>query len=412
MPRPTKLAFQALLIVLGVAAAACSNDGGDGQPASTGGAQAGGSGGGSGGSSGSGGSGSGGTRATGGTTSTGGSTGSGGEHRTGGATGTGGSSATGGSASSGGERTGGATGSGGTVAAGGTSAGGANTGGTTSAGGARTGGNTGTGGTGTGGTAGTGGGMGGAGGTGTGGTRADAGVDGPPDSGGDGGSVYNPCPTSTGTACNVLPIGDSITEGCCTAPMGGYRIELFRQATKNGKNLTFVGLASNGPSTVDGKTFPKKHEGHGGYTISQIAGLADNSIASSRPHIVILKIGTNDINNNNDIANAPKRLEGLIDQIIKAAPDALLVVSAIIPTKTDGTNQRVQAYNGAIPALVDARAKAGKHVVFVDNYKAYTQNTNYKNAYMADNLHPNDAGYAVLGQSFYDVIASVLPAAP
>jgi hypothetical protein len=87
----------------------------------------------------------------------------------------------------------------------------------------------------------------------------------------------------------------------------------------------------------------------------------------------------------------------LIDQIIKAAPDALLVVSAIVPTKTGGTNQRVQAYHAAIPALVDARAKAGKHVVFADNDKAYTQNTNYKNAYMAHDLHPNDAGYAVLG---------------
>jgi len=68
----------------------------------------------------------------------------------------------------------------------------------------------------------------------------------------------------------------------------------------------------------------------------------------------------------------------------------------------------VQAYNAAIPALVETRAKAGKHIVFVDNYQAYTQNASYKNAYMADNLHPNDAGYAVLGQSFYDAIANYL----
>jgi len=43
---------------------------------------------------------------------------------------------------------------------------------------------------------------------------------------------------------------------------------------------------------------------------------------------------------------------------------------------------------------------------------AYTQNASYKTTYMADNLHPNDAGYAVLGQSFYNVIASYLTAAP
>jgi lysophospholipase L1-like esterase len=31
---------------------------------------------------------------------------------------------------------------------------------------------------------------------------------------------------------------------------------------------------------------------------------------------------------------------------------------------------------------------------------------------MSDNLHPNTAGYVVLGKSFYGVISSMLPAAP
>jgi lysophospholipase L1-like esterase len=76
----------------------------------------------------------------------------------------------------------------------------------------------------------------------------------------------------------------------------------------------------------------------------------------------------------------------------------------------EGTNTRVQAYNNAIPALVDARAKAGKHVVFLDNYKAFSQNASYKTALMADGLHPNAAGYVVLGESFYGVIGGFLPA--
>ena len=45
-----------------------------------------------------------------------------------------------------------------------------------------------------------------------------------------GGSDTCPVRPPPGTACAVLPLGDSITEGCCTAPEGGYRIELFRQA--------------------------------------------------------------------------------------------------------------------------------------------------------------------------------------
>jgi lysophospholipase L1-like esterase len=359
--------------------------------------------------------GAGGSKASGGS-SAGGTSGTGGSISSGG-TGTGGA-ASGGSSGKGGASSGGASGSGGiqtTAGTGGTNAsggrggrdGGSGSGGATNTGGAVGG----TAGTGTGGNQSTGG-M-----TGTGGDRPDGGSpDGSPDSTG---STFMPCPTTPGTACVILPLGDSITEGCCTAPMGGYRIELFRQALKDGKNITFVGSLSNGPSTVDGTTFPKKHEGHGGYTIDTMSGkngisgqITDQALANYHPHIVLLKIGTNDINGNVDIANAPTRLGKLMDEIITGAPSALLVVSAIIPTTNDGTNQRVRTYNAAIPGLVDARAKAGKHVVFLDNYEAFAQNSSYKTALMADGLHPNTAGYAVLGQSFYDTISALLPAGP
>ncbi len=228
--------------------------------------------------------------------------------------------------------------------------------------------------------------------------------------GGSDGAGASYCPTTPGTPCNIMPVGDSITEGCCTPPMGGYRIQLFRQALMNEKNITFVGTQTNGPGMVDNQTFPQHHEGRGGWKISQIAGVIDDAINSSKPHIVLLKIGTNDINGNDNISNAPTRLANLIDQICKDAPNALLVVSAIIPTTNDGTNNNVRKYNMAIKQKAEAAAAAGKHVVFVDNYEAFAKNSNYKTALMADGLHPNSAGYAVLGDSFFEVISSYLPA--
>jgi lysophospholipase L1-like esterase len=123
-------------------------------------------------------------------------------------------------------------------------------------------------------------------------------------------------------------------------------------------------------------------------------------------------IGTNDINMNIDVANAPTRLGQLIDEITGGDPTALVVVASIIPTRDSGVNQRVRTYNAAIPGLVNTRAAMGKHVVFLDNYAAFSQNANYATALMADGLHPNDAGYVVLGQSFYSAIAALLPASP
>jgi lysophospholipase L1-like esterase len=122
-------------------------------------------------------------------------------------------------------------------------------------------------------------------------------------------------------------------------------------------------------------------------------------------------IGTNDVNISVDLPNAPARLGTLIDMITTAAPQTLLVVARIVPTTDDTVNLRVQAYNALIPALVSQRASAGKHVQLVDMYAAFTAHADYKTSLMFDLLHPNLAGYALLGQTWYAAISPLLPPA-
>ena len=68
----------------------------------------------------------------------------------------------------------------------------------------------------------------------------------------------------------------------------------------------------------------------------------------------------------------------------------------------------MRSYNAAIPALVQTRTSAGKHIVVVDSTRSITANANYKTAWLDDNLHPNDAGYVVMGRP--GTLASNVPA--
>ena len=234
----------------------------------------------------------------------------------------------------------------------------------------------------------------------------------------DGGAAFAPCPP-TGTACIILPLGDSITDGF-PFENGGYRVELFHQTLLARQRVTFVGSLANGPAIVDGTAFPRNHEGHSGFTIdnaptaarSGISPLTDNAIATFHPHIVLLLIGTNDVDLSVDLANAPTRLEAMVDRVIADAPNALLVVGQLAPTTTDAENVRFQTYNAAIPAIVQTRVAAGKHVLLADMYGAFTANASYKTALMNDNLHPNPAGYTLMGQTWYAAIRSYLPVGP
>lgn len=241
------------------------------------------------------------------------------------------------------------------------------------------------------------------------------------DGGADAQAPYVPCPPK-GTPCVILPLGDSITAGWGGSNGGAYRAPLFHLALSKQQSITFVGGSSDGPNMVDNMAFPKGHEGHPGYTIDPGAGrngihsLTLPAIQKYHPHIVTLMIGTNDIATHFDLPNLPKRLGGdpngtslsLIDTILSADPNLLLVVAQIVPTTNDGLNVDVKAYNDAIPALVQKRASQGKHIMMVDMYGAFTANSKYKTDYMNDQLHPKDAGYAKMADVWYATIGPFL----
>lgn len=194
-----------------------------------------------------------------------------------------------------------------------------------------------------------------------------------------------------GGAVRIMPLGDSITDGF-TVP-GGYRPELYRLLTGGGRAVDFVGSMTGGPRDLA----DRDHEGHPGRRIDEIDTQVTAWVTESRPRIVLLHLGTNDVVQDYDLAGAPARLSALVDRILIVAPDADVYVASITPLRDATLEARVVTYNAAIPGVV--RGKGGQ-VHFVDMHAALTV------ADLADGVHPSRAGYATMAAAWAAAIAS------
>ncbi|MER6572268.1 ricin-type beta-trefoil lectin domain protein [Streptomyces sp. NPDC001093] len=185
----------------------------------------------------------------------------------------------------------------------------------------------------------------------------------------------------------LMPLGDSITWGVGSPSGNGYRGFLWNELSAEGHALDFVGSGRNGTMS------DPDNEGHSGWLIDQITGIADSVLAGYRPNVITLEIGTNDLNGNYQIPTAADRLRALIDRITEDAPDATVLLGTVI-ISTSGTEEANRpAFNAKLPAIVQAEQAAGKHVRLVDMSALTT-------ADLSDPFHPNDNGYRKMADAF------------
>lgn len=201
-----------------------------------------------------------------------------------------------------------------------------------------------------------------------------------------------PAQAESNGGVRVMPLGDSITDGF-NVP-GGYRINLWQRMAQGGYTVDLVGSGFNGPAGLG----DHDHEGHSGWRIDQLDANIVGWLQAYAPRTILLHIGTNDMNQNYDIANAPARLSALIDKIRANAPTVQLFVAQITPESDPTLAARVNTYNAALPGIV---AQKGPLTHLVDMHSAITT------ADLADGVHPNAGGYDKMGARWYSALQSV-----
>ncbi|EUC34776.1 carbohydrate esterase family 3 protein [Bipolaris zeicola 26-R-13] len=198
----------------------------------------------------------------------------------------------------------------------------------------------------------------------------------------------------------ILPLGDSITWGWHPDSQDhgtdGYRAQLLRNLILGWyQSVDFVGTQHSG------FMFDNDNEGHVNSTIGEIMG-AMMAALQMQPNIVLVHVGTTDLDRSDSALwkDAPQQLGKLLDAILEACPDAVVLVAKIIQALNQRTGDNIRAFNEAVPEVVEEKAKKGFKIRVVDQSVVSVYE-------LADGLHPSHAGYAHMGMVWFDAIKDV-----
>ena len=202
----------------------------------------------------------------------------------------------------------------------------------------------------------------------------------------------------------ILPLGDSITLGCCSgsASQGGYRNTLYTSLTNAGYTVDFLGTQTD---TLNPGLPDSDHQGHSSFTINDIrAGLANWLAAYAAPDVVLLHIGTNDFTDGlSSVVDVQNRLRNLVKELHVLRPHARVIVSSLLPrSDIPAAADAVTSYNSSLPQFVAGLAAAGHPVHYLDMHGTFLLED------LNDGLHPNPVGYTKMADLLFPAVTSII----
>lgn len=190
-----------------------------------------------------------------------------------------------------------------------------------------------------------------------------------------------------------MPLGASITFGQGSSDRNGYRRILREALVRLGFTVNMVGSRSGGTMTDN------QVEGWPGFTISEVLDKArqPESVPKWQPNLVLIQVGSNDLNQGIDVSSTHLRLLALLEYLWEASPGCTVVLANLLNNANANIMKNVPAVNERIAAMAaDQRAK-GKRLVHVDMRGA---DGPALADIRSDGTHPNDAGFAKMAQVF------------
>jgi lysophospholipase L1-like esterase len=202
------------------------------------------------------------------------------------------------------------------------------------------------------------------------------------------------------SATRFVAFGDSITEGkvsfgplmLVTSPSVSYPFKLQTLLSSRYTAQTMVVL----------------DEGIGGERVAAGTGRLPGVLGADAPQVVLLMEGVNDLNADGAVG-IPIVVDALRSMIRTARGRGVEVfIATLLPQRVGGsrayTPELIRPVNDRIRAMA-----AGEAAVLVDLYQAFVGQEDVLLG--ADGLHPNEAGYQRVAETFFDAIRARLETA-
>ncbi len=199
----------------------------------------------------------------------------------------------------------------------------------------------------------------------------------------------------------IMPLGDSITQGIhINSKNIGYRRDLYQILTDNGFRVDFVGSMNDG-SISD---FDKDHEGHSGYRANQIRDSIYNWLVINPADIILLHIGTNDINGGEAPFSISLEINSIFNQIDlyeKEYNKSIKVIAAKIINHQLYPGD-IKKLNNYMSDIVKERRSRGDNIIIADMFSILNDENDF-----LDNVHPNESGYKKMAELWIEKIAEI-----
>ena len=203
----------------------------------------------------------------------------------------------------------------------------------------------------------------------------------------------------------IMPLGDSIT-----GSPGCWRALLWNALQTDGfTSIDFVGTL---PPQGCGIAYDGDNEGHGGILGTNMADQNQLPpwLAATRPDIVMMHLGTNDVWN----ARAPSVIlaafSKLVDQMRAQNPNMKILVAQIIPMNPSNCPDcanRVIALNAAIPSWAAGKTTSQSPITVVDQWTGFDTAAD-----TGDGVHPDDSGNQKIANRWLPALSAALTGTP